>query len=58
MNPWFYFTSGISEKLGSKRMIWMLSTLDAWILDAWTLDTWSQEILSIFSDIYFFLIII
>ena len=31
--------------------------LDSGLLDAWTLDPWSQEILSIFKNIYFFLLI-
>ena len=32
--------------------------LDIWTLGNWTLHPWTQKILSIFSDIYFFLIII
>ena len=31
---------------------------DAWTLDAWTLDPSIQKVLPIFSDIYYFLIII
>ena len=42
---------------------WMLGYLDSeqldvWILDAWTVDPWTQKILSIFSDISFFLVTI
>ena len=42
---------------------WMLGHLDSeqldvWILDAWTVDPWTQKILSIFSDISFFLVTI
>ena len=37
--------------------LWPHRRLDYGRLYAWTLDHWSQEILSIFSNIYFFLII-
>ena len=40
-----------SERLDSEQ-------LDVWILDAWTVDPWTQKILSIFSDISFFLVTI
>ena len=40
-----------SERLDSEQM-------DVWILDAWTVDPWTQKILSIFSDISFFLVTI
>ena len=43
--------------------LWMTGRLTSGRLDSerrdtWTLDAWIQEILSIFSDIYFFLLII
>ena len=42
-----------SKRLDSGRLdAW---SLDTWTLDAWTLGFWTQKILSIFSDIYFFL---
>ena len=34
--------------------IWTTRWLDSGRLGAWILDAWTQEILSIFSDIYFF----
>ena len=40
-----------SERLDSEQ-------LDVWILDAWTVDPWTQKILSIFSEISFFLVTI
>ena len=40
----------IPEKLGSESIVWTPEQLDAW-----TMDPWTQEIFTIFSDIYFFL---
>ena len=37
--------------------LWTPRHLGSGRLDAWTLDPWSQEILSIFSNICFYLII-
>ena len=47
-----------SKRLDSGRLdAWTLDawSLDTWTLDAWTLGFWTQKVLSIFSDIYFFL---